>query len=264
MTHRTVTSKSLKEFFYYERNATTQLFKEECKELRAENQQSNKQLLVDITKIIDDRLGPLIDRVNTIESSVSIVQNEILQLKSAVSELRLTTEKQTAEINQLKEENIELKSSSFDESNILKSINDLEERVEDRTNRQLRKTLVITGINESENESWSDTKKIVAKTISRNLKISYDDSFDMLERVHRSAPTTNEKKIGRRDIYAAIHEWQDCEFLTRQFRKLNIRNHNFNVHINYNIRPNDNPAQERGPQTTSQIAGRKENCTRVC
>ena len=237
LSHRTVTSVSLKEIFDHERNAVSQLLKDNCKELREENQKAHKQLLVDITNIIEDHIGPLVVRVNTIESSVANIQDEILQLKSAVSELKSTTEKQTAEIDELKKENIELKSTSFDKSIVEKSINDLEERLEDRTNRQLRKTLVITGVKESDHESWADTKKIVAKTISTNLKISFDDSFDMLERVHRSAPTKNVNKIGRRDIYAAIHEWSDAEFLTSKFRKLNARNRHLNVHFNYKYGP---------------------------
>ena len=227
MTHRTVTSKSLKDIFDIERVAMSRLFKSECKDL-----------LSDITKIIDDRLGLVSERITLIESSMSVVESEISVLKSAVSDLGEITERQSAEIVDLRAEITELKSLPFvDDSSLRKCVNDLEERVVDRTNRQLRKTLVITGINEIENESWSDTKKLVAKAISKNLNMHYDDAYDMLERVHRSAPTTLGKKIGRRDIYAAIHDWEDCEFLTRKFRQLNGKNRNLNIHFNYKYGP---------------------------
>ena len=227
LTHRTVTSKSLKDIFDLERAAMSQLFKSECKEL-----------LVDITNVIDDRLGIICERISVVETSMSVVENEILILKSAVSDLSETSQKQSAEIIELKAEITELKSlPSVDDSSLRKCVNDLEERVEDRTNRQLRKTLVITGVKESDKESWSDTKKLVAKTISTNLNLDYYDAYDMLERVHRSAPTKLANKIGRRDIYASIHDWNDCEFLTSEFRQANRKNRNLNIHVNCKYGP---------------------------
>ena len=59
----------------------------------------------------------------------------------------------------------------------------------------------------------------------------------MLERVHRSAPTKNPAKVGRRDIYAAIHEWDDAEYLTRSFRTLNRKNRNLKLYLNYKYGP---------------------------
>ena len=232
MNHRTVTSKSLKDIFDLERDIMSRLFKDEC-----------KSLLVDITTLMDDRLGLVNERIGTIEQSmvnvqseISVIQKEIQELKSTVSDLKKTANDQSDEIAKLQSENEALKSLP-DDSSLRSSISKLEERVEDRTNRQLRKTLTITGIQEIENESWTDTKKLVAKTISGNLNIKYDDAFDMLERVHRSAPTTNASKIGRRDIFAAIYDWNDCEFLTRKFRNLNGKNRNLKIHFNYKYGP---------------------------
>ena len=120
-----------------------------------------------------------------------------------------------------------------------KNLKALEERIEDRTNRQLRKTIVISGIREQKGEeTWADTKRVVANTISKHIKdVDYTEALDMLERVHRSAPTRNENKKGKRDIYAAIRDWEDCEFLTRSFRKLNAKKRDLRIHFNNKYGP---------------------------
>ena len=105
LTHRTVTSKSLKDIFDLERNAVTLLFTDECKAMRAENQDNHKQLLLDITKTIENCLGPLADRISNVELSVSAIEKEIHELKSVVSELKSQTDHQADEINKLKAEN---------------------------------------------------------------------------------------------------------------------------------------------------------------
>ena len=63
----------------------------------------------------------------------------------------------------MKEEHNKLKNHSQDNSVNVKA---LEERFEDRTNRQLRKTLVFNNIPETEQESLEDTEKLVANAIA--------------------------------------------------------------------------------------------------
>ena len=102
----------------------------------------------------------------------------------------------------------------------------------------MRKTIVVKGIKENAHESWDDTRELVARTISDNIKtVSFDDAYDMLDRVHRSPPTKNPSKIGKRDIYAALNYWDDSQFLINNFRKLNRRKDNFNIYIDYKYGP---------------------------
>ena len=102
----------------------------------------------------------------------------------------------------------------------------MEERIEDRTNRQLRKTLVFRGIEEdaTDKETWEKTKNKVAEAVEEasDGDISQDDAYDMLERVHRAAPNPHYKGTAPRPIFAAIYYWPDAERLVEVFRKANI------------------------------------------
>ena len=69
---------------------------------------------------------------------------------------------------------LEEKLTKFDEfqTATIESFKQLEEKVEDRTNRQLRKTIVVKGLPEKPNEKWSDTRNILAKHISKSYNIA--------------------------------------------------------------------------------------------
>ena len=49
---------------------------------------------------------------------------------------------------------------------------EVEEKVEERTNRQLRKTLVIRGVPEQQNERWGETDAILSSVIAKTLIIN--------------------------------------------------------------------------------------------
>ena len=178
------------------------------------------------TKIdLDGAVDELTKRINNIiEEKLSSVYD---RLQETVRANQLKVDLQDEEIQQLKLDNDDLKtkleelSSKFDEfqvqqaipvssPSIAKSVEELEERIEERTNRQLRQTLVIKGIREQNNETWDDTKRILAKTISTNVRdISFSTAEDMLNRVHRSKPTHKPEKKKQRDIYASLFSWED-------------------------------------------------------
>ena len=125
--------------------------------------------------------------------------------------------------------------TQFSTSNISKKINEVEELLEERTNRQLRQTLVFRGVREVEDESWEDTSEIIAKLISKNLGISSNKAHDMLNRVHRGKPA-NINKNSPRPIYAALFKWHDCEELVEGFRDLNI-NQKSSIRVSYMYGP---------------------------
>lgn len=103
----------------------------------------------------------------------------------------------------------------------------LEEQLEDRTNRQLRKTLVISNVPEQDNENWEKTKEILAGTIERaseklkdEEKINKEEALSMLERVHRGREKKGRK--GPRQIFAAINDWRNSEKIKAVFMKARI------------------------------------------
>ena len=66
-----------------------------------------------------------------------------------------------------------------------KSFKVMEEEIEDRTNRQLRKTLIIKGVPEVVNENWENTSQILAEIICNSVEnISPDAALNQIERAH--------------------------------------------------------------------------------
>ena len=114
----------------------------------------------------------------------------------------------------------------------MNQIHNIEERIEDRTNRQLRQTLIIVGVKESRDETWNDTRDLLAETISKNLKTSFNSADKMLNRVHRASRKDPHHPGNPRRIFAAVHQWDDCEMLVEKFRELNVSGRS-GVRINY-------------------------------
>ena len=91
--------------------------------------------------------------------------------------------------------------------------------MEDRTNRQLRETLIIKGVPEIDNESWENTSQIAAKIFSDTVaSLSYDNANGQIKRAHREKP--NERRKGHRHIIVAVYNWKLCEELKRVSRNL--------------------------------------------
>ena len=63
----------------------------------------------------------------------------------------------------------------------------LRENIEDRTNRQLRETLVFKNIPEEvQDESYKETKELLATVISNNCPdVSYEQALSQIKRAHR-------------------------------------------------------------------------------
>ena len=71
-------------------------------------------------------------------------------------------------------------------------------------------------------ETWEQCKTKVATSIENLLNTSNADAYEMLERVHRSAPNPNYKGSAPRPIFAALYCWPDAERLVEESRKSNI------------------------------------------
>ena len=202
-----------------------------------------ESLLTKIEKSLSDKIGEAIksgfDKIqsNVEKVEVEVAQNtsDILLIKSAIEQLESASAEHKQEIERLSLENDVLKKqiSEFSADRISK----LEERIEERTNRQLRQTLVFKNIDErgGKEKDWSVTKDVLAETISSTLDISFDSAYDMINRCHRSAP--NPRKNGRRDIYANFFCWEDTESIVKCFRRNNIEFKHFNINASYKYGP---------------------------
>ena len=197
------------------------------------------ELLIErFTGIIDEKLTGVVVRISELEETVAnnkiqfeLQAKEIEHLSTANDELR-------AHIDQISQklDHFELAQNQPSSTDFSQKLKDVEERLEERTNRQLRQTLVFRGVRETNNESWEDTFDIITKIISKNLGISTRSAESMFNRVHRGKPTRNGDINSPRPIYAAMFKWHDCENIIDEFRGLNISKKS-SIRVNYMFGP---------------------------
>ena len=121
------------------------------------------------------------------------------------------------------------------------NIKNIEEKIEDRTNRQLRETLVIKNVPENPDESYKDTKKLLAELISENVDgVTYEYAFSQIKRAHMEtfrSDSVGNTRTGKRIIFAALHSWDLCEEMKNSFRLKCIANADFNISVDQKYGP---------------------------
>ena len=172
---------------------------------------------------MNEKLIAVAVRIVTLEKSVDLnkieidnQKDEIIELKKENNELSLRIDVFYQKLDNLVPDEINL-----DSSNVASRVHEIEERLESRTNRQLRQTLILRGIQELRDETWDDTKQLVAKAISKNTEVSYKCAENMINRVHRGKQNPRNHNQPR-PIYMALHKWEDSEYIVEAFRDLNI------------------------------------------
>ena len=166
------------------------------------------------------------EALKTLQETNKALQDTVKALTDRLSSVEDTLTQLTAEKDQ------ENPSQEFP-SGIQVRVKDVEELIEERTNRQLRKTLVIKGIPEGDDErSWHDTEVRLAKIFAETLDVSADQAKTLIDRCHRGGNPQYYKKNNRdRPIFAAMHSWKVCEELLWKARKRK------NVIIDYKFGP---------------------------
>ena len=194
------------------------------------------------TNLVQESISDLVTKVNKLEKSVIENTADLKDLNSELLALKQNQTDQQTSINALISENKLLKDQL--NANVsfpaVSEIKELSERIEERTNRQLRQTLTFSGIREKKIgkklETWSQTKSVLANVISSVLDdCSYHDAYDMINRAHRSAP--NNFKTNRRDIFVNMFSWEDCEEIVKAFRYKNVEDKNFGIYASYKYGP---------------------------
>ena len=190
--------------------------------------------------IIDERITGVASRISSLEETaiknqqeIELQANKITVLESTNMELRSSIDDLSSKLENLVSGELQ----SHQPSDFKQQLNEVEERLEERTNRQLRQTIIIKGIKELDNETWEDTKDLVSNQIAKNLGISTRVADDMLNRVHRGKHSENPLDHNKpRPIYALLHKWHDCEEILEVFRTLNI-NRKSSVRAEYMFGP---------------------------
>ena len=154
-----------------------------------------------------------------LDKTIEVLRSNLEATTKVANDALTLVKKLEKEIAGLKEENIKLKKNVTNESSNVKQN---ENRIEDRTNRQLRKTLVFHNIPELEAETWDQTEKLVAEAIADVCDIDVKEAAENLERVHRSAPNPRYKGTAPRKIFAALYDWKFSERCKSEFKSKNI------------------------------------------
>ena len=230
-------------------------------ELNKENEPTNFITVTQFEELLRKQLAPL---EKTLNEALTRIQADIDAVKSVADNahkladkafkqaeankiaIAKLTEDNNKTIDLLKKENATLKNQIHD---AVDQNSTLDERIENRTNRQLRKTLVFKGIpekindtndNQHKNETWDDTEEILASRIAEVCDMQLPEAKKLIERCHRSNPNPKYKGSGPRPIFAAFHSWKDSEWVKNDFRKNNIDNPRCHIYAE----------QKFGPKTT--------------
>ena len=128
----------------------------------------------------------------------------------------------TSENIALKDQLTSIKSKDLKtiESDHSKNIQSIEEVIEARTNRMMRKTLVFKNIPESANENWAETEKQLATAIHDIADIPLKEAASYLERAHRAAPI--EGMDGPRPIFCAFYDWKMSEMVKERLKTITL------------------------------------------
>ena len=205
-----------------------------AEELKSTLDEALAKLKSELTQSFSNQINEVKKELKTLSTNVGAIKqvaDDALK-KAQDNETKLVAftekfEKLSKKCEELENRNTELSTNVSSNARIIKS---LEHKLEDSINRQCRKTLVFKGVKEERDESWQMTEQILAKKISEasNGETSEQTARKMIERAHRSRP--NRFKKGRRDIYAALYDWKDIDYVQQSFTAKNIKDKKFKVY----------------------------------
>jgi hypothetical protein len=94
-------------------------------------------------------------------------------------------------------------------------------RLEDQTNRNCRRTLIVKGLPEDGKEkTWKETKNKVVEVLSDVCRVENKQQFyKCVERVHRGKPLDPDSKKTHRDIHMLFFDWNDSQMILKNFLK---------------------------------------------
>ena len=176
----------------------------------------------------------VLEKINNAMEKMEIMENKVIEINAANEDLSRKLEEHKA-LNETKIESLAMRIQTLENEVLALNrlpgrIKELEEKVEERTNRQLRETLVFKNLpEESADETYDQTKDLLAKTISDTCKISFEEVRSEIKRAHREAKRPQNRREGKRLIYAAFHSWDLCQDIIATFRMKGVKEANFNI-----------------------------------
>ena len=186
-----------------------------------------------IKESIDSHLLAMATKVSHLEETITSYQSSLETITTELGSLKQSIDTHDDEIRKLITENDDLKKQMCQvaQQSGLERIDELEELIEERTNRSLRQTLVFKGVQQNgAKESWNETKSLLSDIIAETLDINHDHAMSMVNRCHRGG---RKPRVGPKLIYANLFSWEDCEVIIEAFRRSNIQDSSFGIYANY-------------------------------
>ena len=193
------------------------------KQLHDKTEKTIADSVVNIRNYVDQKYTALKGFLDQNTAEINKVRTVSLETKTSASEILKRVDSLEERVHHLEEVNKELTDElkHFRETEDVQAIqiNTLKYRLEDQTNRNCRRTLIVRGIPEVPNEKWNDTKPLLASNIAKLCKLPEDGMMKAIERAHRSKMLKNDKKAGRRDIHVLFFDWNIAQEVLTEFIK---------------------------------------------
>ena len=127
--------------------------------------------------------------------------------------------KNTAEIEKINEGIERINEKIYEKDEKIKNLNN---DISELTDRQMRSTLIIHGIPQSENKkSWDDTANTFASYLAANLGWEKQAVLEDIERIHRGTKKGNSKRQGPLPIFVKFISWKSFQNVLSAIIKVN-------------------------------------------
>ena len=154
--------------------------------------------------------------INNVKLTATTNLNDINSIQTELSTVATDNHERDTRINKLDDDisSLRVKVENNEQFNAVHT-----EFIEDQMNRSLRKNIIIRGIPEGNNETWEDTRAIVANALGAATKINPNQVGDMFERIHRGSAKEGDDKKFPRTIFALLYNWNNVDVLMSELRK---------------------------------------------
>ena len=220
----------------------------ELKDIITEGFQKQKEETLQIKVELSEKIGALTVKVTDFETRLGELEEWVADADINIENINTKVDNGIAQCNESMKHLADRVAALEEKQKLVEEtpndINQMKELIEERTNRQLRETLIFKNIPEQGKESYEKTREILAEVISDNCpNIDYEEAFTQIKRCHREKPKTNadgQSRAGKRHIYSAMMNWYKCQEIIDAFKKKCIDDDNFSVYVD----------QKYGPLTT--------------
>ena len=179
----------------------------------------------------DKKFDGLAQRVTQLEEQSKENTNNIAQVTIIANDAKSQCSSNSVAIGTLETETDAL---SVNNESLLKRVealekhNDIlairtnvaEQRLEDQTNRSLRKTVIIRGVPEEDHEDWKETRVVGVAALQAATKMNNSYINKGIERIHRGeAKGVDDANYKKRPIYLVCYDWNFVEEVLDNFGK---------------------------------------------